>query len=94
MTADEKEQAKRDYLADPGSSYRSLAAEYGVSESVMRRALAGVARPHGGVVKARLSTDGMWQMRRAGLTLGQIARQAGITESGVWRRLNRNETGR
>lgn len=90
MTAKEKERARADYVADPAVSYRTLAAEYGVSESQMLRALAGVQRPRGGVVRAQLSTDRMLKMRDSGLTLQEIARQAGITVSGVSRRLTRN----
>lgn len=89
MTEMEKAQARADYVADPSVSYRELAAEYGVSDSTMLRALAGITRPRGGVVRARLSTEKMLRMRRDGLTLSEIARQAGITESGVSRRLTR-----
>lgn len=89
MTKAEKAQARMDYAADPSVSYRELATEYGVSESAMLRALAGITRPRGGVVKSKLSTSQMRKMYDSGLTLSQIARQAGITESGVSRRLSR-----
>lgn len=89
MTDKEKAQARADYLADPSVSVQQLADEYGVSRSAMLRALRGVTRPKGGQVKARLSTSQMWELRARGLTMFQIARQAGITESGVSRRLNR-----
>lgn len=93
MTNSQKEQARRDYLADPAATYRGLAAEYGVSETAMQRALAPVTRPRGGVVRATLSTEKMWRMWRVdGLTLSEIGRQAGITESGVSRRLKNYET--
>lgn len=88
MTATDKERARRDYVEDPSVSYRELADEYGVSASVMLRALAGITRPRGGVVKATLTTQQMMRLRDAGLTMSQIARQAGITESGVSRRLS------
>lgn len=92
MTKAEKEQARRDYLADPSATYRRLAAEYGVSEGAMQRALAPVSRRPGGVVRASLSTEQMWRMWRVdGLTLAEIGRQAGITESGVSRRLAKYE---
>lgn len=90
MTEAEREQARRDYQADPDVSVQQLADEYGVSRSAMLRALAGITRPRGGQVKARLSTE---QMRRMyhdqGLTLRTISEQAGITESAVWYRLYR-----
>lgn len=87
MTKAEIEQARADYAADPCASHRTLAAEYGVSESAMLRALRGVVRPRGGVVRATLSTEKMLQMHRDGLTMTEIGRQAGITESAVSRRL-------
>lgn len=87
MTAQEKAQARARYKAEPGLSYRQLAQEYGVSESVMLRALRGVVRPRGGVVRAQLSTEKMMQMYADGLTMSEIARQAGITQSAVSRRL-------
>jgi DNA-binding NarL/FixJ family response regulator len=88
MSEKEKEQARRDYLADESVTYRQLAAEYGVSESQMLRTLAPVARGKGRP-KASLTTEQMLRMRESGLTLYEIARQAGITESGVHRRLSR-----
>lgn len=92
MTKAEKEQARKDYLADPSATYRKLAAEYGVSEGAMQRALATVMRPRGGVVRASLPVEKMWRMWRVdGLTLAEIGRQAGITESGVSRRLKNYE---
>lgn len=87
MTEAQKAQARKDYKADPSVSYRELAAEYGVSESAMLRALAGITRPRGGIVRSKLSTDQMMRMYDSGLTMSEIARQAGITESGVSRRL-------
>lgn len=87
MTAEEKAQARARYRLG-GVSYRTLAAEYGVSESVMLRALRGVARPRGGVVRAKLTTAQMHRMYyEGGLTMAEIARQAGVTESAVSRRL-------
>lgn len=93
MTDAQKEQARKDYLADPSATYRTLAAEYGVSETAMQRALAGVMRPRGGKVRARLTTEQMLKMHHAGLTLKEIGRQAGITESGVSIRLTRYHQG-
>jgi len=93
LTEQEKRQARHDYVTDPSASYRSLAAEYGVSESAMLRVLRPVVRERGGVVRATLSTEKMLQMHRDGLTMSEIGRQAGITESAVSRRLasyNRN----
>lgn len=94
MTVREKQQAREDYLADPSVSVQQLADEYGVSRSAMLRALQGVTRAPGGTVKSRLSVDEMRRLRDGGFTLSYISQQAGITESGVWRRLygsnNRN----
>lgn len=90
MTEAEKEQARADYMADRSVSIAQLADEYGVSRTVMQRALRGVARPPGGVVKATINTEQMWRMRSAGLTLEQIGRQAGLTRAGVSRRLSAN----
>lgn len=89
MTAREKAQARADYAADASVSVQQLADEYGVSRSAMLRALAGVTRAPGGQERSRLSTERMIEMREQGLTLFEIARQAGITESGVSIRLTR-----
>lgn len=90
LTREQKERFRSEYLADPQVTYRSLAAKYGVSESAMQRALAPVMRPQGGPVRASLTTATMQRMYYTeGLTLSEIARQAGITESGVSRRLSR-----
>lgn len=88
-TEREKAAARAEYVADASLSVNELARVYGVSRTAMLRALAGVTRPRGGVVTATLSTDQMRRMRESGLTLYEIARQAGITESGVHRRLSR-----
>lgn len=90
MTAQQKAQARADYEADASVSVQQLADEYGVSRTAMLRALSGITRPRGGIVTAQLSTSQMRAMADAGLTLGEIAKQAGITRSGVSRRLSRN----
>lgn len=87
MTRAEKQLARFEYVSDPGLSVQALADEFGVSRSVMLRALRGVTRPPGGVVKSRLSTEQMRAMRDMGFTLYEIGKEAGLTESGVWRRL-------
>jgi hypothetical protein len=91
MTDAEKADARREYLADPSVSVRELADEFGVSTSAMLRALRGVTRPPGGQVKATMTTDQMVRMYHdQGFTLREIGRQSGLTESGVWRRINGN----
>lgn len=90
MTDAEKKAARDEYRSDASVSVQELADEFGVSRSAMLRALSGITRPAGGIVKATLSTGQMARMRASGLTLYEIAKQAGITESGVHRRLNRN----
>lgn len=89
-TEREKAQARADYTADTSVSVEQLANEYGVSRTAMLRALSGVTRRPGGQETSRLSTARMREMRESGLTLYEIAKQAGITESGVHHRLNRN----
>lgn len=88
MTPAEKALAREEYLADPTVSVQELADEFGVSRSAMLRALQGVTRRPGGVERSRLTTEQMQAMRDAGFTLHQIGFHAGLTESGVWRRLN------
>lgn len=85
-----KAEARADYLADRSVSVQELADEYGVSRSAMLRALTGITRSRGGQVRSRLSTERMLEMREQGLTLFEIAKQAGITESGVSIRLTRH----
>lgn len=88
LTDREKEQARRDYLADPGVSIEQLADEYGVSRGAMQRAIAPVARPRGGQARAKITTEQMRRLADSGLSLSQIAKQAGITKSQVSRRLS------
>jgi CTP-dependent riboflavin kinase len=88
MTVSEKALARYEYQRDPSVSVQQLADEFGVSRSAMLRALHGVTRRPGGIERSRLSTEQMIRMRDAGLSLREIGRQAGLTESGVWRRLN------
>lgn len=88
MSTADKALARYRYLSDPNASVQVLAEEFGVSRSAMLRALSGVTRRPGGVVKSRLSTNQMRKMREGGLTLYEIGKQAGLSESGVWRRLN------
>jgi hypothetical protein len=88
MTVKEKEQARRDYLADATVSVERLAAEYGVTYAAMQRALAPVARRRGGRERATITTEQMRRLADAGLSLSQIAKQAGITKSQVSKRLS------
>lgn len=85
----QKQEARAAYLADVSLSVEALAGRYGVSRSQMLRALAGITRPRGGVERSRLTTEQMRRLSDAGLSLEQIGRQAGITKSGVSRRLAR-----
>lgn len=85
----EEAQARAAYVADASVSVDQLAAEYGVARSTMLRVLAGVTRPKGGRQRGSLSTTRMAEMRAEGLTYFEIARQAGLSESGVYRRLTR-----
>ncbi len=88
MSMADKALARYRYLSDPNASVQVLADEFGVSRSVMLRALSGVTRKPGGIERSRLTTAQMRTMRDGGLTLYQIGKQAGLSESGVWRRLN------
>jgi hypothetical protein len=85
----QKQEARDAYLADVSLSVEALATRYGVSRTQMLRTLAGITRKAGGVERSRLTTEQMRALADAGLTLEQIGRQAGITKSGVSRRLAR-----
>lgn len=89
LTDAQRQTARAEYLADRSLSVDQLAHRYAVSRTQMLRVLAGITRPAGGIVRSRLSTRQMQRMRDSGLTLYEISRQAGITESGVHRRLSR-----
>lgn len=91
MSTADKALARYRYLSDPHASVQVLADEFGVSRSAMLRALSGVTRRPGGIEKSRLTTAQMRNMRDCGLTLYEIGKQAGLSESGVWRRLNVRE---
>lgn len=87
----QKQEARDAYLADVSLSVEALATRYGVSRTQMLRTLHGITRPPGGVERSRLTTEQMRALADAGLTLEQIGRQAGITKSGVSRRLSRSQ---
>lgn len=91
LTPAQKAEARRLYQSDPRLGVDALAASYGVGRTVMLRVLDGITRPRGGQEKAKMTTAQMIQMRDAGITLAQIGKQAGITESGVLKRIQRHE---
>lgn len=91
LSASQRAEARRLYLSDPTLSVDAVAGRYGVSRSVMLNVLKGVTRPKGGRPKSSMSTRTMIRMRDAGVTLAQIGKQAGLTESGVCRRIKRHE---
>lgn len=82
--------ARRLYLSDPRVSVAILAASYGVSVGTMHKVLNGVTRTAGRRRKGTMTTERMIEMRDAGITLAQIGKQAGLTESGVLRRIQRH----
>lgn len=91
LTPSQREEARALYLSDPRLSVDALAASYGVGRTVMLDVLVGITRPRGGRPKSTMSTTTMIEMRDNGITLEQIGRQAGLTKSGVSRRISRAE---
>lgn len=88
LSPSQKAEARELYSTHPELTVDALAASYGVGRTVMLRALEGVTRPRGRrEQKAGLTTGQMVQMREAGITLYQIAKQAGLSESGVLKRV-------
>jgi hypothetical protein len=86
----EKAAARKLYLSDPALSVDAVAASYGVTRQVMLRVLRGITRPSGGrQIATKLTTKQMIDMRNKGITLFEIGKQAGLTESGVYRRIQR-----
>lgn len=91
LSAAEKAEARRLYLEHPELSVDALAGSYGVTRQVMLRVLHGITRPRGGRDKTTVSAETMIQMRDKGMTLGEIGREVGLTESGVYRRIKKYE---
>lgn len=91
LTPAQKDEARALYLSDPNVSVDALAASYGVTREPMLRVLAGITRPRGGREQGTMTTERMIEMRRAGITWGQIGKQAGLSPSGVQRRVQRWE---
>lgn len=85
----ERAEARAAYAANKSLSVEALAGRYMVSRSQMLRALGGITRPKGGVVRSKLTVAQMLTMYEHGLTLTEIARQAGLTKSGVSKALSR-----
>ncbi|MGY1914048.1 hypothetical protein [Blastococcus sp. SYSU DS0973] len=92
LTPEQKEIARQLYQQDTSLTVEAVARMFDVPKTVMLRALAGATRPRGGLVKSTLSTETMIEMRDAGMTLAQIGNQAGLTESGVYRRIQKGRT--
>lgn len=91
LSASQRAEARALYLSDPALSVDAVAARYGVGRSVMLNVLKGITRPKGGRLKSSMSTDTMIRMRDDGVTYYQIAKQAGLSESGVFRRIERHQ---
>lgn len=92
LSARQRAAARKRYLDHPELSVETLAGVYGVGYTTMYRVLADVTRPAGGRKKGTLSTEQMTRMYRVdGLTLSEIGKQAGLTVSGVLRRIQRAE---
>lgn len=91
LTPAQREEARRLYTENTMLTVRDLAASYGVGRGTMARALEGVARSNGEWRRVSMSTATMIEMRDAGITLEQIGKQAGISKSGVLRRIQRAE---
>lgn len=88
LSESQRDEARRLYSEYPEMSVDALAASYGVGRTVMLRVLDGITRrPGRREVKANLTTAQMIQMRDAGITLAQIGKQAGLSESGVLKRI-------
>jgi transposase-like protein len=90
LTPDEKAAARELYLKDKSLSVAAVAGMFGVGHTVMLDVLKGITRPAGGRPHTTMTTATMIRLRNdEGLTLVEIARQAGISESGVLRRIQR-----
>ena len=89
LTPSQREEARALYLSDPNVSVDALAASYGVARATMLRVLAGITRRRGARERGNLTTAQMIEMRDEGITLFQIAKQAGISESAVCRRIQK-----
>lgn len=90
LTDEEIMEVRARYQGDRSLSAARLADEYGVSKSVMLRAIRGVQRSPGGKPRVDVDTDSLRRMYYdEGMTLAQIGRQKGLSESGVWRRIHR-----
>lgn len=87
----QKAEARKTYLSDPDLSVAALAASYGVGMTVMLRVLNGITRPRGQRPKATMSSEQMVKLwnNGIGLTLFEIGRMAGISESAVHRRIKK-----
>lgn len=90
LTDAQRAEVRSYYVAHTEATVDQLAAAYGVSRATMIRALRGVARRQG-ARPAPVSTARLRQMHEAGVSMAQIGKQVGLSESGVWRRLNREQ---
>jgi DNA-directed RNA polymerase specialized sigma24 family protein len=81
--------ARATRLYREGWTLRQLAAEAGLQPNTVRRRLlkAGVAMRCRGVVRRGPTTEELAQLRRGGLTYGDIGQRVGMSESGVRGRL-------
>lgn len=92
LNASQKAEARETYLSNPDLSVAALAASYGVGMTVMLRVLTGITRPRGQRPKSRLTSEQMVKLwsKGTGLTLFEIGRMAGISESAVHHRIRKH----
>lgn len=87
----QKAAARRAYLRDPNLGINALAASYGIGQTAMRRVLKGITRPRYGRPRTEMTTEQMIRLHEEdGITLYDIGKLAGISESGVSRRISRH----
>lgn len=93
LTDAQKLEAQLLYASNERVSLSTLCEVYGVGQTVMRRALTGVQKRKPGGVSNTVPTDMLRAYYSEGLTYAEIGVKVGMSESGVWRRLNKGEQG-
>ena len=89
LTPEEQQAARDFYTRNPALSVAAVADTFGVGYTVMHAVLADVTRAAGGRPRTPMTTEEMIRLRDEGKTLAQVGELAGISESGVLRRIQR-----
>lgn len=89
LTPKQREEARALYLSNTDLSVDAVAQSYGVGRTVMLNVLKGITRPRGARPKTDMTTEEMIRLHdQDGLSCYYIAQMCGLTESGVWRRID------